>query len=52
MTLEGGAGCSWETAREVLENLPYHPVICLDEFETLLTDPFDDRFFTASAQLG
>jgi hypothetical protein len=45
-TLEGGAGCSWEMAREVLDHLSYHPVICLDEFEALLTDPFDDRFFT------
>ncbi|MGB0388123.1 MAG: hypothetical protein ACPGWR_25175 [Ardenticatenaceae bacterium] len=39
---------SWASAREVLERLPFHPVICLDEFEALLlNDAFDDRFFNA-----
>ncbi|MFN8490865.1 MAG: ATP-binding protein [Caldilineaceae bacterium] len=39
--------CPWETVRLVLENLPFHPVICLDEFEALLGDTFDNRFFDA-----
>jgi hypothetical protein len=37
--------CSWETARAVLMALPFHPVICLDEFEALLNEAFDEQFF-------
>ncbi|MGB0388122.1 MAG: hypothetical protein ACPGWR_25170 [Ardenticatenaceae bacterium] len=39
--------CSWGTAREALKKMPFHPVICLDEFGALLTDHFDERFFNA-----
>lgn len=40
--------CSWAIARDILQKLPFHPVICLDEFEALLlNDAFDDRFFNA-----
>gem|GEM_PF-828010 len=37
--------CSWATARSILAALPFHPVVCLDEFEALLTDAFDEQFF-------
>jgi len=37
--------CSWELARAVLVALPFHPVVCLDEFETLLNHAFDEAFF-------
>jgi len=46
-SLADGEPCDWVQAKSVLENLPKHPVICLDEFEGLLTDEFDDRFFNA-----
>lgn len=39
------AECSWTESRAALEKLPAHPVVCLDEFEALLTHAFDDRFF-------
>jgi hypothetical protein len=45
--LASAADCSWDEARQALDNLPHHPVVCLDEFEALLADPFDDRFFNA-----
>ncbi|MEM7539630.1 MAG: AAA family ATPase [Chloroflexota bacterium] len=49
--LATGQPCSWVMAEQVLTSLPYHPVICLDEFEALadpaLQDVFDDRFFNA-----
>jgi hypothetical protein len=39
--------CTWEMARTAITLLPVHPVICLDEFETLLREDFDNRFFDA-----
>lgn len=45
--LQGDATCTWEMARTAITLLPFHPVICLDEFETLLTGGFDNRFFDA-----
>ena len=40
--------CSWIEAREVLEKLPAHPVVCLDEFQALAErEDFDDSFFNA-----
>ena len=49
--LASGRPCSWVMAEQVLTSLPYHPVICLDEFEALATptleDVFNDRFFNA-----
>lgn len=39
--------CTWEMARTAITLLPVHPVICLDEFETLLKGDFDNRFFDA-----
>jgi hypothetical protein len=39
-------GATWQEARTVLENLPFRPVICLDEVEGLLTIAgVDNRFF-------
>jgi hypothetical protein len=43
--LAAGEPCSWETARDILDKLPFHPVVCLDEFEALLSEEFDNRFF-------
>ena len=37
--------CSWEMARAALVALPFHPVVCLDEFESLLNADFDEAFF-------
>lgn len=45
--LAAGEPCPWDTARRALDSLPFHPVVCLDEFEALLSDAFEDRFFTA-----
>lgn len=45
--LAAGEPCPWDTARRALDSLPFHPVVCLDEFEALLGDTFEDRFFTA-----
>lgn len=42
--------CDWNTAREALTKLNAlgnHPVICLDEFEALIANGFDDRDFNA-----
>ncbi len=45
MQLTNATDCSWELARAVLVALPFHPVVCLDEFEALLNDAFDESFF-------
>lgn len=45
--LAAGGPCPWDTTRKALDSLPFHPVVCLDEFEALLGDAFADRFFTA-----
>jgi len=37
--------CDWGMAREVINLVAFHPVICLDEFETLLKGGFENRFF-------
>ena len=41
--------CPWSTAREALGKLPFHPVVCLDEFEALLNDDrgMGDAFYDA-----
>ena len=45
--LETDRTCSWEMVSSALACLPFHPVVCLDEFEALLMTAFDDRFFNA-----
>lgn len=45
--LARNGGCDWPTARAALEQLPYRPVICLDELEAVVAAPFDNRFFDA-----
>lgn len=45
--LARGGVCNWAAARAALEQLPYRPVICLDELEAVAPPLFDDRFFDA-----
>lgn len=45
--LTRGGACDWAAARAALEQLPYRPVICLDELEAIIAPPFDNRYFDA-----
>ncbi len=46
-TLPNANAFSWMEARQAFDKLPGHPVVCLDEIESLFTDEFDNRFFDA-----